>query len=305
MLCISWSMGTFYDDLGVTPAAPDEVIRAAYKAIMRTHHPDVGGDPEVAGRANTAYDVLGDPDRRAAYDRELRDAEPEPKPEPAPAPTRPQEKAPAVPEPARQAVDMYVPRSTWSHLPYLAPAIVFLAAGLLTGVAEHGQPYAALTTAAGIAALIAVGCGNTAWTICTLVASAVSAYLAGGWCFATGALLLPAAAGVWIFRQRILNDKARAELSFFELSETEPGCSGWFLRQVEWGPQSTTARMTPWDHDGNDVSAALWGRYAAGTYIVCDPTIAPAPVHATISDDRLSRAIRAHKRDGKLAGRIL
>ena len=63
-----------YDILQVHSAASAEVIEAAYKRLMRLYHPDVNGSPEaheMAARLNVAYEVLGNPGRRAEYDREL------------------------------------------------------------------------------------------------------------------------------------------------------------------------------------------------------------------------------------------
>ena len=60
-----------YRTLGVAPWAEDTVIRAAYVALMRTYHPDRNKDPEAEARVReitSAFSVLGDPQRRAAYD---------------------------------------------------------------------------------------------------------------------------------------------------------------------------------------------------------------------------------------------
>lgn len=57
-----------YEALGVEPTATAEEIRAAYRALAREHHPDMGGDGERMAAVNTAYAVLSDPERRAAYD---------------------------------------------------------------------------------------------------------------------------------------------------------------------------------------------------------------------------------------------
>lgn len=63
-----------YRALYVQPDAPPEVIKAAWRALLsaRRVHPDLGGDHDEAVRLNTAYEVLGDPVRRAAYDASLR-----------------------------------------------------------------------------------------------------------------------------------------------------------------------------------------------------------------------------------------
>lgn len=67
-------MHTHYDNLKVTRGAPAEVIRAAYKALSQRYHPDRNPNPDaqrIMRIINDAYAVLGDPDRRMAYDREL------------------------------------------------------------------------------------------------------------------------------------------------------------------------------------------------------------------------------------------
>jgi DnaJ domain len=58
----------YYRLLHVQADAPAEVVKAAYRALIRTHHPDAGGDHQVAAMLNEAYGVLSDPAQRAAYD---------------------------------------------------------------------------------------------------------------------------------------------------------------------------------------------------------------------------------------------
>lgn len=62
-----------YAELGVTRQAEPEVIRAAFRALVRRYHPDrqFGANALTAdkmARINHAYDVLGQADRRRAYD---------------------------------------------------------------------------------------------------------------------------------------------------------------------------------------------------------------------------------------------
>lgn len=60
-----------YRTLGVDPQAETVVIRGAYLALIRRYHPDKGGeeaDPARAQAVTAAWDVLRDPERRAAYD---------------------------------------------------------------------------------------------------------------------------------------------------------------------------------------------------------------------------------------------
>jgi predicted nucleic acid-binding Zn ribbon protein len=63
-----------YAVLGVSPTAEPEAIAGAYRALAHKYHPDRNpGDAEAAERmkaVNAAHDVLSDPDRRRAYDRE-------------------------------------------------------------------------------------------------------------------------------------------------------------------------------------------------------------------------------------------
>jgi curved DNA-binding protein len=61
-----------YDVLGVGRDASQEDIRRAYRRLARSHHPDVSKEPDAETRfkdISEAYDVLRDPERRAAYDR--------------------------------------------------------------------------------------------------------------------------------------------------------------------------------------------------------------------------------------------
>jgi hypothetical protein len=57
-----------YERLQVHPKADAAIIKKAYHTLMQRLHPDVGGDPVVAKQVNFAYEVLIDPDKRAAYD---------------------------------------------------------------------------------------------------------------------------------------------------------------------------------------------------------------------------------------------
>ena len=59
-----------YAALQVHRGADRDAIRSAYRAMARRHHPDFGGDPKRMAAINTAWAVLGDAARRAAYDAE-------------------------------------------------------------------------------------------------------------------------------------------------------------------------------------------------------------------------------------------
>jgi curved DNA-binding protein CbpA len=63
------SGGDHYRTLQVDPSAEIDVIQAAYRVLARRYHPDLAGDDTVMKRINAAWEVLGDRDRRAEYDR--------------------------------------------------------------------------------------------------------------------------------------------------------------------------------------------------------------------------------------------
>ena len=61
-----------YEVLRVPFTASAPAIQAAYRALARVHHPDVAGDSGMTRmiEINAAWEILRDPARRAAWDRE-------------------------------------------------------------------------------------------------------------------------------------------------------------------------------------------------------------------------------------------
>ena len=69
-------MKTHYELLGVSPHATQEEIRRAYHRQARRHHPDANPGAEPGRRfrmaeINAAWEVLGNPEKRRAYDRSI------------------------------------------------------------------------------------------------------------------------------------------------------------------------------------------------------------------------------------------
>lgn len=79
--------GDYYEILGVPRDVSDENLKKAYRKLVLQYHPDRNpGDKtaeEKIREINAAYEVVGDPEKRRAYDRlrfgdEVRDEAPDP-----------------------------------------------------------------------------------------------------------------------------------------------------------------------------------------------------------------------------------
>ena len=68
-----------YAVLGVAPSASQDQLKAAHRALVRRHHPDLVPEAQrdaatrLVQQVNVAYGLVRDPQRRAEYDR-LRDS---------------------------------------------------------------------------------------------------------------------------------------------------------------------------------------------------------------------------------------
>lgn len=62
----------YYKIMGVSRDASKDEIKRAYRKLARKYHPDVSKEPDAEARfkeVGEAYEVLKDPEKRAAYDR--------------------------------------------------------------------------------------------------------------------------------------------------------------------------------------------------------------------------------------------
>ena len=119
-----------YAILQVSQDADQDVLQAAYRALARRLHPDRSEDPTASSQMaqlNAAWETVGDPDRRAAYDRShlsgvildssartaaTTAASTAPRPQPAtPAPPRP------TPQPSAPARATPASGTTWRRGP--------------------------------------------------------------------------------------------------------------------------------------------------------------------------------------------
>lgn len=67
-------MENLYNILGVSPTATAEEIKKAYRSLAMRHHPDRNSHSSSEIRFNaikTAYELLSDPKKRAAYNQSL------------------------------------------------------------------------------------------------------------------------------------------------------------------------------------------------------------------------------------------
>ncbi|HUW03633.1 MAG TPA: J domain-containing protein [Acidimicrobiales bacterium] len=140
-----------YEVLGVDRSADPATVRSAYLSLARRHHPDSGdgGDAGRMAEVNAAWAVLGDTQKRAAYDDTLGPVVTE---RPEPPPWRPYDDSDdPEPMPAEDVVAVTPARSAMT----LAPAILFAVAvaSFAVGLVVDLAPVLAF----GLVALVAAG----------------------------------------------------------------------------------------------------------------------------------------------------
>ena len=56
--------------LEVASSATQAELKAAYRRLVKQHHPDAGGDEERILALNAAWEQVGDPETRRCFDRD-------------------------------------------------------------------------------------------------------------------------------------------------------------------------------------------------------------------------------------------
>jgi len=64
------NIDNYYEILGVEENASQDDIKKKYRKLAKENHPDIGGNEEKFKKISTAYDVLGDDQKRQQYDQE-------------------------------------------------------------------------------------------------------------------------------------------------------------------------------------------------------------------------------------------
>ena len=64
------NIDNFYEVLGVDETSTQDDIKKKYRKLAKENHPDAGGNEELFKKISTAYDVLGDENKRKQYDQQ-------------------------------------------------------------------------------------------------------------------------------------------------------------------------------------------------------------------------------------------
>lgn len=123
-----------YRVLGVEPSADFETIQAAYRRLMRQHHPDragLGADDDRAQEITAAFALLKDPARRARLDASRLNRPAAPPPRPYEAPVFVRRRGPSL-----QARQRRIEEVRWIRRAMLAGACILVVLGA-AGVAMN------------------------------------------------------------------------------------------------------------------------------------------------------------------------
>ena len=155
---MSNSTQTLYDILAVPADADVDTIKASYKRLIRSYHPDIVGDAGVVmtQRLNEAWDTLGDATKRHDYDSSM--AKPEPEPEPAPT-FKPSPRPTSTPRESTSEPQPEAPTEESADQTYMVdPALYNLVNGTLIWTPKQHKVWRIITAASftilGVAMLV-------------------------------------------------------------------------------------------------------------------------------------------------------
>ena len=301
-----------YETLGLTQTASEKEVVQAYRALIRTWHPDIAGPSgaEKTAAINFAYDVLRDPVNRRDYDRSLAPAR---EPEPAQA-------SPRTPAPPRNSAGRRprVPVHLNTSLPNARRLLIAACAGAALIVAGGavmtqfwGSPFspvlAASLVAGGVASLglfhsRAVKLAQLAVllvpALCTasFFYPAVTEYLSG-WFLAAGTVV---SAGIALLRYAVRargkNQQAKRAAAAWEKildAEHTGGTIFWVADVAASGPRQCDVLLQRMTDDTPNVTMLLWGLCRQGDWIVVSDSAAvtaSAPNESPTAWERFAKA---------------
>ncbi len=278
-------MTDHYETLGVARSASPEVIRAAYKAQIRTAHPDLGGTEQQSQRINDAYRVLSDPASRADYDTSLGDTDtpddesartqsPPPRTGPQPGTHSNRgstgagvETPPTAPHPAPGESLL----GAWAITISVVGFCVGVIASFVTAIAPAGNPMlllgalscalvcfsirtrAVVVISIGVAAttLILIRGGDTFWPLILTYVSALTLHVA-----------------LALTRKARRKREAIGRVSYlWARVEDSPDAAVWFVEQTANVGETTSVLLRSIDSDAAQ-SCVLWGNITQGSYVV-------------------------------------
>lgn len=265
-----------YEALGVSPNAPESVIRAAYKARIRETHPDSGGRPEEAQAVNDAFGVLSDPEKRASYDRTREPEAPPTGPQTASsAPTRAASGAPSTPRsqasstpPQSLSGDIPVPRKWWMSPTLWTLSALWVVSLVVMFLAEATPSRSAIAGLSLVASVVLVGTRRSPKTyIGALIIGSFAAGFLMPWGYAAAAATIALVVAVVLAVRR----ERRGWLAYsgdvlLTTTEMQDGVEMYFVEAADGGPSRTTVRLSRAD-DGAQFTETLWGVIPPGVYI--------------------------------------
>lgn len=321
-------MTDHYETLGVARSASPEVIRAAYKAQIRTAHPDLGGTEQQSQRINDAYRVLSDPTSRAEYDRSLADEEQAPNgaseaPAPEPRSTNGSNPEPNTysrrdgseehspePETRRRVQTWGITAHDWVVTGSAIGTFVGLVSAISVSAAPTGNPYVLLAALASAFICLPIRTRTVVIVSVGVLASCIVLVRDGATLWPVPVAYVSALV-VHIASARSHNSRKKQEAfdrvtNLWSSAEHIPGCRVWFVEQTSNAGTITTVLLRDIDTD-EARTCDLWGNILQGSYVAVNAdsasggsnVLAPAAVASHTDMNHYLRKMRRGRRSGR------